>query len=492
MSLGLRLELKQSQQLVMTPQLQQAIRLLQMSNVELCAYVASEVERNPLLEFDDFEPAPAPAQAKEEVTLDQKVTAEGDLTLPAETFDTGSENLADDPPIDRPGPAPSDGWACVGAGGRLGFDGEAQDMADRLSQPESLRDHLLAQIGQSRAPHQIRLIAQLIIEELDEAGYYRGDLQAVADRLGVALTEAEAGLDLVQSCEPTGVGARDLADCLRLQLEERGPLDAATARMLDALPLFTEGRPDALCRATGLTPAEIGTKLAALRCLDPRPGAGFLPEIAETLIPDVFLTRPSWGGWHVELNPDTLPRLLVDQRYALTVGSGGPEAENFVAECQATANWLIKSLDQRARTILKVAGEIVRCQEAFFEGGVARLKPLTLKMVADAVSIHESTASRVTSNKFISTERGIFELKFFFTNSVGSDDTVSAEAVRHRIKAMIDGEPPNDILSDDAIVEILQRDGIDVARRTVAKYRKGLKIPSSVERRRAKALAAAF
>ncbi len=342
------------------------------------------------------------------------------------------------------------------------------------------------------------LLARLLVEELDEHGLLRADLAELAARLGAAPGQVEAALTLVQGCEPTGVGARDLAECLALQLAERDRLDPAMRRLVENLDLMERGDRRRLRALCGVDEEDFADMLAELRALDPRPCAGFQAERAETLIPDVFLRRAPggyWGGggWEIELNSETLPRVLVDNRYAAqlsaTRGEAGREARAFVSDCRASASWLKRSLDQRARTILTVATEIVRQQDRFFAEGITGLKPLTLRMVAEATGLHESTASRVTSNKYIATERGIFELKFFFTNAVGPDG-LAAAAVRHRIRALIDAEGSGGILSDDRIVVQLQEDGIDIARRTVAKYRRVLGIPSSVERRRLQAMMA--
>ncbi|MBY8976964.1 RNA polymerase factor sigma-54 [Rhodobacteraceae bacterium NNCM2] len=488
----MRLELTQSQQLVMTPQLQQAIKLLQMSNIELCDFVAEELERNPLLELAPESGAERPDQVNgaktDEVTsTDQRVTAEGDHSLGADTFDTGRENLHDDGPTDAPQLEQADGWSTVGSGGSLSFDGNAPDFDDNLHEEQSLREHLLGQLGQTRLPLIQRQLACQIVEELDEHGYFRGDLLEFADRMGADPISTRLAFEAVQACEPTGVGARSLQECFALQLAERNRLDPAMQTLLDNLDLLPQTRPAALAARCGVDEEDFREMLAELRTLSPRPASTFSREQAETLIPDVFLRRASWGGWQVELNTDTLPRVLVNNRYASEVERQDAEAREFISNCRNTANWLVKSLDQRARTILRVATEIVRQQDSFFDQGISGLRPLNLKTVADALDIHESTASRVTSNKYIATERGIFELKFFFTNAVGPDDTVSAEVVRHRVKTLVNAEDPANILSDDAIVDILQRDGIDIARRTVAKYRKVLRIPSSVERRRQKA-----
>jgi RNA polymerase sigma-54 factor len=497
---GLRLDLRQTQQLVMTPQLQQAIKLLQMSNLELAEFVAQAAESNPLIAIDRGEaetPAPAPPGA-DPVAADRRVTAEGDHALAAETFDTGAENLhdADIAPArtaasrqDGPGRlAPARG---VPAGGE-----DLPGIEDRLAARRSLRDHLREQLGRARAGGNLVSIARYLVEELDENGYLRTDLSAVAERLSVQKQEVEAALAVLQGCDPTGVGARDLAECLALQLAERGRLDPPMRALLDNLDLLARGewrRLRALCR---VDEAALSGMVRELRRLDPRPCAGFDAAEPETLVPDILMRRTGWGGWELELNHDTLPRVLVDREYVASIGPlRDGDTRRWLAECQASAGWLVRSLDQRARTILKIASEIMRQQQRFFDEGIAGLRPLTLRAVADAVAMHESTVSRVTSNKYIATERGIFELKFFFTNAVGGRENgggdVAAEAVRHRVRAMVDAEDPEDVLSDDAIVERLIAEGVEVARRTVAKYRKALGIPSSVERRRQKAMARA-
>ena len=514
MALGFRLEQKQSQQLVMTPQLQQAIKLLQMSNLELREFVEHEMESNPLIRVEESvggalggsgsRPEAAPDASPDsgpdsgETPLDARLTPEGDHSLGAETFDTGAENLYDTGPKENgpneTGPfgfGEAAAWAGVGAGGNRSFDASGFDLEQQPDRPPSLRAHLLAQLGQSRAEAAVLLLARLLVEELDEHGLLRADLAELAARLGAAPGQVEAALTLVQGCEPTGVGARDLAECLALQLAERDRLDPAMRRLVENLDLVERRERRRLRVLCGVDEEDFADMLAELRALDPRPCAGFQTERAATLIPDVFLRRAPGGGWEIELNSETLPRVLVDNRYAAQLaaarGEAGREARAFVSDCRASASWLKRSLDQRARTILTVATEIVRQQDRFFAEGIAGLKPLTLSMVAEAAGLHESTVSRVTSNKYIATERGIFELKFFFTNAVGPEG-LAAAAVRHRIRALIDAEEPGDILSDDTIVAQLQEDGIDIARRTVAKYRRVLGIPSSVERRRLQAM----
>ena len=516
MAQSFRMDLKQSQQLVMTPQLQQAIKLLQMSNLDLREFVEHEMESNPLIRVEegpegatgnatgsisgepevgtDAERGAPPENGPEhgKTPLDARLTPEGDHSLSAEIFDTGAENLYDSSP--GSGRREAAEWARTGAGGggynsggTPGFNLEQQP--DR---PVTLRKHLLAQLGQSRAAPPVLMLARILVEELDEQGFLRSDPAGLGARHGATADQATAALALLQDCEPTGVAARDLAECLALQLAERDRLDPAMRRLVENLDLLLRGerrRLRALCR---IDEEDFSAMLAELRALDPRPGARFQFERAETLIPDVFLRRVpggllAGGGWEVELNTETLPRVLVDNRYAAQISATGAEARDFISDCRASANWLKRSLDQRARTILAVATEIVRHQDLFFAKGVAGLKPLTLQMVAEAVGLHESTVSRVTSNKYIATGHGIFELKFFFTNAVGPNG-LAAEAVRHKIRIIIYAEEPGRILSDDTIVERLQKDGVEIARRTVAKYRKSLGIASSAVRRRAKAM----
>ncbi|MEO0993072.1 MAG: RNA polymerase factor sigma-54 [Pseudomonadota bacterium] len=486
MSAGLRLELRQSQQLVMTPQLQQAIKLLQMSNLELGAFVAEEIERNPLLTVEEPEAAEAPEATPAPETAADERLAEGDLSLMSETFDTGADNLYDASGSDLPMlPGETAGLGAASAGPA---PDDESGLEQRLTGAETLRDHLLAQIGQMKAEMPLPQIALALVEEIDDAGYLSTTLEEIATRLGVEEGAVGTALPLLQRCDPTGVGARSLGECLALQLAEHDRLDPAMRTLTENLDLLAEGQLERLRRLCGVDAEDLADMIRELRALDPRPGSRFGAAEAETLIPDVFVRPTRWGGWQVELNADALPKVLLDQRYAADIARGGEKTRDYLAACRDTANWLIKSLDQRARTILKVSTEIVRQQEGFFLHGVSGLRPLSLKMVADAIDMHESTVSRVTTQKFLSTERGIFELKYFFTNAVGGAEGSSAAAVRDRVKALVDGEKPGAVLSDDQIVDMLRGEGIDIARRTVAKYRGALGIPSSVARRRRHAM----
>ena len=497
MALAHRLQLRQGQSLVMTPQLQQAIKLLQLSNVELQDYVEGEIERNPLLARAETEGgADAPetpekvSEKREEMRLDEASGAnEASRELDARSDDVYEADSPSDAPdaSSQSGPSAQLDWSRTASGKQRSED---FDLESITAEEKTLRDHLDDQLHIAGLNDADRLIAARLIEETDEAGFMRGDLHDIANALGTEFEDVEAVLKTCQGFEPTGVMARNLQECLSLQLIERDRFDPAMRLLIDNLELAARRDFKRLADICGVDQEDVADMLAELRTLTPRPGAAFAGDAAPAITPDVFVREMPNGAFAVELNADTLPRVLIDRTYYAEVSglSKTDEEKAFISECQASANWLIKSLDQRARTILKVASEIVRQQDGFFVSGVRALRPLNLKTVADAVEMHESTVSRVTSNKYVSTPRGVFELKYFFSASIPSvqqgGESHSAEAVRHRIKEMIDQESKDAVLSDDQIVERLRAFGIDIARRTVAKYRESLRIPSSVERRR--------
>ncbi len=503
MALSARLELKQSQSLVMTPQLMQAIKLLQLSNLDLVAYVDAELERNPLLERDGGdadgeppEPAPAAGADGERADWFESEGAPSPERVEA-VLDTDLGNVfPDDVPAGPPeartldaGALVGSEWASVGGGGGAG--GDDYDFESALTGEISLQDHLAAQIPLALADPAHRLIARDLVDQVDEAGYLRADLPAVADRLGTDLATVEAVLTVLQTFEPTGVCARGLAECLALQLAERDRLDPAMRVLVDNLDLLARRDLAQLRRLCGVDEEDLADMIREVIALNPKPGAAFGTTLVQPVVPDVVVRPAPDGGWLVELNAETLPRVLVNQAYYAAVSrtAKGDLDKAYLGDCLQTANWLVKSLDQRAKTILKVSSEIVRQQDAFLARGVAHLRPLNLRMIADVIGMHESTVSRVTSNKYMATPRGIFELKYFFTSSIASaegGDAHSAEAVRHRIRQLVDAEDPNDVLSDDTLVKLLRDAGIDIARRTVAKYREAMRIPSSVQRRRLK------
>lgn len=504
MAISQRMELRQGQTLVMTPQLQQAIKLLQLSNLELSAYVETELEKNPLLERQDgpgeihqeVDAPPAPSAAVEalDVTL-----RDGGVDAP-ETFDNGLENVyADEATADLVNRKAADAsggpidWSRARNGATMGEDGEG--LEGTLARELSLRDHLAAEMQVIIADPAERMIASYLIDLVDEAGYVRGDLADAALRLGVGLDVVEDILVRLQAMDPAGIMARTLAECLALQLKEKDRFDPAMAALVANLDLLARRDLIGLMKVCGVDSADLADMITEIKALNPKPGMAFDAAPIEVAIPDVFVRNDGTGGFAIELNSDTLPRVLVNQRYYGEVQGRATtrEAKTFLSECLLSANWLVKSLDQRARTILKVSTEIVRQQDAFFVHGVRQLRPLNLKHIADAIGMHESTVSRVTSNKYMATPRGLFELKYFFTSAIAASnggDAHSAESVRHKIRELIGNERPIEILSDDRIVEVLNEAGIDIARRTVAKYREAMRIPSSVERRRARQMGA--
>jgi RNA polymerase sigma-54 factor len=513
MALSAKLELRQGQQLVMTPQLQQAIRLLQLSNLELNQFIDQELERNPLLEREELPMLPETGADREALEANALVSAPDhdasdesylDLTAPAvdpvAALDTDHEAICPDTaPGDYAQEANVSPFSAAGAGtirqSSTSFADDDFNLEAFVAADVSLKDHLAAQVPLAVSGHVETLIAQHLIDLVDDAGYLAADVALLAARLGTDETHIERVLARLQTFDPPGVFARSLAECLALQLKDQNRFDPQIAAFLDNLHLLAAHNLGALRKAVGCDADELTDMIAEIKQLNPKPGLQFGSVQLQPVVPDVSVRAAADGSWHIELNSDTLPRVLVNRSYFARV-STTPSAvkdKSYLLECLQTANWLVKSLDQRARTILRVSEEIVRQQDAFFMHGVQYLRPLNLKTVADAISMHESTVSRVTSNKYMSSPRGIFELKYFFTSSIQSaceGEAHSSEAVRHRIKQMIDAETARGVLSDDKIVEKLKSDGIDIARRTVAKYREALRIPSSVQRRREKKISA--
>jgi len=512
MALSMGLQLRQSQSLVMTPQLLQAIKLLQFSALEVSAYVEAELERNPLLERVEDEGGTFEAARSDDAGSDDggdgpaagDAPIEGDWASPdletsRESMEArlGSDlgNCFDEDRSLGPAPAGNEGltlttptWTATGGGSETheedrGLDGFA------AAKP-TLREALLDQLSVASRDPGTLLIGRLLIDAVDEAGYLSEPLDTLAARVGAPLAQVEACLCLIQTFEPSGVAARSLSECLAIQLCDLHRFDPAMEALLSRLDLLAKRDFPALQHLCGVDEEDLADMVREIRRLEPKPGSAYGMEPAPPVVPDVLLRAAASGGWIVELNAEALPRVLVNQAYYSRIQKSikGEGEKSFIQNCHQTANWLARSLDQRAKTILKVAGEIVRQQDSFFLHGVAHLRPLNLRTVADAIGMHESTVSRVTSNKYMATPRGLFELKYFFTTSIaasGGGEAHSAEAVRHRIRGMIDAEGAG-VLSDDAIVERLRTAGVDIARRTVAKYRESLRIPSSVERKREK------
>ncbi|MDG4888866.1 RNA polymerase sigma-54 factor [Mesorhizobium sp. M1A.F.Ca.IN.020.06.1.1] len=501
MALAAKLQLRQSQSLVMTPQLMQSIRLLQLTHVELDRFIDEEIERNPLLERAEPQDDAGGDQPQKSETAPE--SAAGDDWFESETewsaeaisekLDSSLENLFPDDPgtSEKLGPDLTAQWKSASAGSAGSASSEGFDVGEMAATIVTLREHVGEQIALAFSKPAERLIAGELADSLDEAGYLRADLEEIAARLGADMGAVARALAVCQTFEPAGLFARDLAECLSLQLAARDRLDPAMKALVANLELLARRDFQTLKRICGVDEEDLLDMLAEIRALDPRPGTAFSGGASDAIVADVEVRAAADGSWAVELNADTLPRVLVDHVYFARVsGHAKDQAEKeFLAECLQNANWLTRSLDQRAKTILKVASEIVRQQDAFLVHGVRHLKPLNLRTVADAIGMHESTVSRVTANKYMLTPRGVFELRYFFTASIASaegGEAHSSEAVRDRIKQLIDEEKPADVLSDDAIVDMLRESGVDIARRTVAKYREGMNIPSSVQRRREK------
>ncbi|THK37434.1 RNA polymerase factor sigma-54 [Ensifer sp. MPMI2T] len=509
MALSASLYLRQSQSLVMTPQLMQSIQLLQMTHLELNQFIAQEVEKNPLLEFQagdetitaqDRSAHEDPALTSVEAGPDE-VVGQGDLYDSAtsspgerlsEQLDADFANVFPDdtPPQRADAPELLGQWKSMPGG--EGDGSEDYDLDDFVAGRKTLRDFLLEQLPLALAVPSDRLIAQHLIDQLDEAGYLHADLADTAARLGTTSEDVVRVLLSLQQFDPPGVFARTLSECLAIQLRARDRFDPAMEALIDNLELLARRDFASLKKICGVDEEDLVDMLAEIRKLDPKPGTSFETSVTEAIVPDVIVRAGPDGSWLVELNPDALPRVLVNHDYFAAISRGTQKNsadQAFLSDCLQNANWLTRSLDQRARTIMKVASEIVRQQDAFLVNGVDHLRPLNLRMVADAIKMHESTVSRVTSNKYMLTPRGLFELKYFFTVSIGSaenGDAHSAESVRHRIRTMIQQESADAVLSDDDIVDLLKQAGIDLARRTVAKYREAMNIPSSVQRRREK------
>ena len=528
MALTQRLEFRQTQSLVMTPQLMQAIKLLQLSNLDLSTFVEEELERNPLLEraSDGTEPPVAGEQNAERSDYERSddygsasdtagdssdfADRGGDSSFdgPApddwmsndlgsrsdieQTFDTGLDNVFSEEPAEAAARNAQDAapTAYTEWGGGASNDDD-YNLEAFVAAEVTLGDHLAEQLAVAFASQAQRMIGQYLIDLVDEAGYLPADLGDAGDKLGASAEEVALVLATLQTFDPPGVCARNLSECLALQLREQNRYDPAMQALIENLDLLAKRDVVSLRKLCGVDDEDLTDMIGEIRRLDPKPGHKFGASRAQTVVPDVYVRPGPDGGWLVELNSDTLPRVLVNQSYyselSKTIRKDGDKS--YFSDCMQNATWLVRALDQRARTILKVATEIVRQQDGFFTQGVAHLRPLNLKAVADAIQMHESTVSRVTANKYMATNRGIFELKYFFTASIASADggeAHSAEAVRHHIKQLIDAESPSAILSDDTIVERLREAGIDIARRTVAKYREAMRIPSSVQRRRDK------
>ncbi len=477
------LNLTQSQSLVMTPQLQQAIKMLQLNNMELAEFVEEELERNPLLEKAENERE----DGAEGETPQEQEAPKDDMDREFEEALSNNAGASED--FD-----PGSKMADMGPGGNAKFEDVENSFENRIASEKSLREHLNDQLFIACNDPRDRMVGSLLIDQLDESGYLRGDHGELAEQLGCSLERIEDLLRTMKGFDPTGIFAGDLGECLALQLEERGQLDDPMQKLLQHLELLGDHDFKKLTSVCGVNETYLRDMVEEIQALNPKPAAEFDHLIVQTAIPDVLMKRLAknlGGGWRVELNHETLPKVLINQEYYKNVAGRASQKKDkeYLSNQLHSANWLVRAMDQRAQTILKVAGEIIEQQDAFFNYGIEFLKPLTLKDIAEEIEMHESTVSRVTTNKYIGTPRGLFELKFFFSTSVGGEDggtAHAAESIKARIKGLIDNEDPKKILSDDKLVDLLKADGIDIARRTVAKYREGMHIGSSVQRRKQK------
>ena len=496
MAMGPRLEFRQTQSLVMTPQLRQAIKLLQFTNLEATAFVEEELERNPLLERDERSDAipelPAPDQRPQAADgLDAAALLQQErLPDAVEADHTNSYDAG----------GPGDGAVYEGsyegsyAGSGSGVDGDDRGIDALADTSRSLRSHLEEQLRLNFRDAGDRIIGAQLMALLDLAGRVAVGTAEIAAALGIDCARVERVRAAMMRFDPPGLFAQDLRECLAAQLADLNRLDPAMERLLDNLDMLARRDLRGLMQVCEVDSEDLADMIGEIKALNPKPGAGYELGPLQPVVPDVLMRAAPNGEWILELNPDTMPRVLVNEAYHARVSArAGKEERSFLGENLSSANWLVKSLQQRANTILRVAAEVVRQQDGFFSGGVGHLRPLILRDIAAAVEMHESTVSRVTANKYIATPRGTYELKYFFTtaiNAVAGGDAHSAESVRHRIRALVHAEVPDDVLSDDAIVAALRREGVDIARRTVAKYREALRIPSSVQRKREKAVSA--
>lgn len=516
----------------MTPQLQQAIKLLQLSNLELSDYVTEEVERNPFLEVGEADTSGPREGGEHGGTLTDEGIRDGGSTEEAggstgdastsdgliaadKSIESGldtsssSDSALDtnmDTNIYNNDAAPDRADASGGLSSGLTYEGggtikggggtfDDRGLDQTLEGEENLHDYLARQMAVLFEGAAERLVATHLIDAVDEAGYVSPTIvEDVAERLGADEEAVEHILCSLQSLEPSGICARSLSECLAIQLRDLDRYDPAMQALVENLELLAKREMTTLKRLCGVDQDDMADMIREIRALNPKPGLTFGGGDVQPVVPDIFIQKSPAGTWVVELNSDTLPRVLVNSQYISELGELGSdkEAKAFVSDCMSNANWLVKALDQRARTILKVSTALVKKQQQFFEHGVRFLKPLTLKDIAEEIDMHESTVSRVTNNKFLSCPRGMFELKYFFTSAISAadgGDAHSAESVKYRLKELIDAEDPKKILSDDKLVVMMKAEGIDIARRTVAKYREAMKIPSSVQRRRQKNMA---
>ncbi|NOZ85440.1 MAG: RNA polymerase factor sigma-54 [Deltaproteobacteria bacterium] len=487
MSMELKQQMKLAQQLVMTPALQQAIKLLQLSRLELVTKIQEELEENPVLEeqaepvegAQDAEQSEEPAQPEET----QATTLEDKNTLKADS----AEDLRD---VDWEAYLNSitEGWSSAPSNKETPED--LPSVEATLSRGATLYDHLVWQLKLSPLTDTERKLGEEIIGNLDEDGYLRNSTTGeLAQRLGTSSHAVEKVLDIVQHFDPLGVGARDLRECLKIQARVLAPNSPELLKIIENHLLEVQRRDfKKISKSLGISIADVAAAVKVLSGFDPKPGRAYGGESPHYIVPDVYV-RKVGGEYIVELNEEGLPKLRISEFYrrAIQERKYRGETKDYVQERLRSATWLVKSIYQRQRTIYRVTESIVKKQIDFLDHGVGHLKPMILRDVAEDVGVHESTISRVTTNKYVHTPQGMFELKYFFNTGIRrtDGDDIAAESVKDKIKQLVAGENPKKPLSDQKIAaELDRRWGIQLARRTVAKYREALKLPSSAQRRR--------
>jgi RNA polymerase sigma-54 factor len=454
MGLQQKIEHRQIQKLAMTQDLRQAIELLQFSNLEVTAFVENELQNNPFLELEEKTTEPPNEEAEPPLDTDFDNLWTGESYLPQK------RSSLDDSYFEQ-----------------------------NIEEKHNLKEHLEEQANLDIELPKQKFIANVLIDLVDDSGYFTSDINELAEQLSCSVDLIEEVLFKLQRLDPPGIFARNLQECLYLQLEDRNQLTPAIKVILNHLDLISGNDFTKLKEATALAADEIQHGLSIIRGLNPKPGDSFNILEPETMIPDLFMTPLAEGGWRVELNNTTLPKLLVNNHYYAEIKSKASDKEdiNYIKNCYFSASMLVKALDQRATTLLKVASETINIQESFFIKGIEYFKPLVRRTIAEQLDLHESTVSRVTTNKYIATPRGIFELRYFFSkalkNTKHDGEDHAAEAIRHKIKAFIDQEPTHSPYSDETIEYLMKQDGVQIARRTIAKYRKQLGILNSSKRK---------
>ena len=469
----------------MTPQLQQAIKLLQMTNLELCQYLENQQAENPFLEIDtntqesrndDYQTQDETSNLSDDMQSGKSISEDPSSNQDYENrYET---ELNERPKLDSPSPISKNTST-------EDFDDYISNLASR---PETLKEHVRKQISLELKESKDLLIASVLTDYLEPTGWLTTKIEEIANEISCHVDEVNGVLIKLQKLEPAGVFAKNLSECLKLQLEEKSLLSEGIKVLLDNLDLLAKGEIKQLIKITNFTQEEISQSIALIRSLNPKPGETFLYDETIQNSPDVIVTKGR-NGWVVELNKSTLPAVVIDENYIskMTLKKQDSNSSSYVADTIASARWLKRSVEQRNSTTLTIASAIIAQQEDFLKNGLSHLKPMVLRDIASNVGMHESTVSRVTTGLTIETPRGCFAMKYFFSvslNSAENGESHAATAVREAIKKLISEEPAKKPLSDEAIAIIMKKDGIDLARRTVAKYREIMKIPSSAQRRR--------